>query len=333
MKYLRRVGVFLFILVIVYFAGPMPAPIIINNNPASLEISLNELSNFVKDKEDNTPYLKPGNSAHIVWTDSTHTKTPFSLVYIHGFSASPEEGAPIHKEIADRYGMNLFLARIAGHGTNEPEPFKELSAEKMIESAKEAVAIGKIIGDKVIVMSCSTGGTFSLYLASNDADIEGLILYSPNISLYNQSSNILTAPWGLQIARLISGGAQRSFDATEDVQKYWTTTYRLEGLIALKQLLQFTMTTETFENVLQPTFIGYFYKNEQEQDKVISVNKINEMQKVLGTPQKQKRVVAFPDVGNHAINSKYYSKDLTSVRVETIKFLEEVMNLTPKSSD
>jgi len=333
MKYLKGIGIALVVLLVVYFIGPRPDPVTIDNDPTSLDLALEELSDFINNREKNTPHLRPGNEAQIIWADSNQVKTPYALVYIHGFSASQEEGAPIHKEIADRYGMNLYLARISGHGTNEPEPFASLTVEKMMNSAKEAIAIGKLLGEKVIVMSCSTGGTFSLYLASNDPGIDGLIMYSPNIDLYNQTSDILTAPWGLQIARLISGGDQRSFEATEDVKKYWTTTYRLEGLIALKQLLQETMTKETFEKVRQPTFIGYYYKNEAEQDNVISISKINEMQVLLGTSKEEKRVVAFPDVGNHAINSKYYSKDLNSVRSETIAFLEEVMGLIPKTSD
>jgi esterase/lipase len=333
MKYLKGIGILLIVLVVAYLVGPSPDSITVDNYPISLQIQLSELSDFVKRKEDNTPYLKPGNNAQIVWADSNHTITPYALVYIHGFSASPEEGAPIHKEIADRYGMNLYLARIAGHGTNEPEPFKELSVEKMMHSAKEAVAIGKLLGKKVILMSCSTGGTFSLYLASNDPDIDGLVMYSPNIDLYDQKSDILTVPWGLQVARLIAGGEQRSFEATDEVKKYWTTTYRIEGLVALKQLLRETMTIKTFEKVKQPAFVGYFHKNEQEQDKVISVKKIKRMLEVLGTPEEDRSVVAFTEVGSHAINSRHYSMDLNSVRVETINFLEEVMGLTPKSSD
>jgi len=333
MKYLKGISIALVILLVVYFIGPRPDSVTIDNNPVSIDVSLDQLSQFVQDKEDATPHLKPGNAAQIIWADSIHEKTAYSLVYLHGFSASHEEGAPINKEIAKRYGMNLYLSRISGHGTNESDPFGQLTVEDMVNSAKEAVAIGKLLGDNVIVMSCSTGGTFGLYLAANDPDIASLILYSPNIDLYDQTSDVLLAPWGLQIARLISGGKQRTFEATEDVQKYWTTTYRLEGAVALKQLLQETMRPDIFQKITQPVFIGYYYKSELEQDNVISVEKILEMNGQLGTADSNKIIKAFADVGNHAINSKYFSKDVASVRKETINFLEKNMGLIPTSRD
>ena len=51
----------------------------------------------------------------------------------------------------------------------------------LIHEAKEAIAIAKAIGDKVIVIGCSTGATLTLYLAAKDQDLAGLILLSPNI--------------------------------------------------------------------------------------------------------------------------------------------------------
>jgi esterase/lipase len=333
MKLLKGIGIGLVVLVITFMLGPKPNQVEIDNIPSALEVPLEELSEFVKDTEDATENLKPGNAAEIVWKDSVMEQTPYSIVYLHGFSASHEEGAPLHREMARRYGMNLYLARIDGHGTDEPDPFKTLTVAGMLASAKEAIAIGKLLGEKVIVMSCSTGGTFSLYLAANDPDIVAQILYSPNIDLYDNTSEVLVMPWGLQLARQITNGNSRSFEADTTIKKYWTTTYRLEGLIALKQLLKATMIKETFQAIHQPTFIGYYYKNEVEQDNIISIPKILEMSEQLATPSDQKMVVPFPNVGFHGLNSKYRSQDLASVRKETILFLEEIIGLTPKQRD
>ena len=35
-----------------------------------------------------------------------------SVVYLHGFSASQEEGDPVHYDFAQKFGCNLFLAAL-----------------------------------------------------------------------------------------------------------------------------------------------------------------------------------------------------------------------------
>ena len=62
--------------------------------------------------------------------------------------------------------------------------------------------IGRLIGNKVVVMSCSTGSTLALYLAAKNHEwIDGLICYSPNIDTYDQATHLVDGPWGLQIAQ------------------------------------------------------------------------------------------------------------------------------------
>ena len=333
MKIIKVLGVGLVTLIIIYLLGPQAQTPTINNLPVQTDIALEELAEYIQLQEKSIPYLKEDNEARVVWANDSIHKTEYAFVYLHGYSASQAEGSPIHKEIAQKYGANLYLSRLAGHGTNEPEPFADLSAENLVRSAKEAVAIGKLIGEKVILMSCSTGGTLSLYLAAGDSEIEGLVLYSPNIDLYDKSSELVTAPWGLQIARLVSGGKNRAFEATGEIKKYWTTQYRLEGIVQLKLLLEATMTSQIFNQVSQPTFVGYYYKNEELKDKVISVERILEMYNQLGTPDSLKRIKAFPNAANHVINSQYYSKDLAGVKEETSYFLENIIGLVPKSLD
>ena len=58
-----------------------------------------------------------------------------------------------------------------------------LTADKLWNSAKEAYAIGKQLGKKVIIMATSTGGTLALKLAAEYPEIAGLILLSPNIAI------------------------------------------------------------------------------------------------------------------------------------------------------
>src|SRR5436190_7078067 len=60
--------------------------------------------------------LKPENEAQIVWADSTKRKTPYSVLYLHGFSASQMEGNPVHRDFAKEFDCNLYLARLSDHG-------------------------------------------------------------------------------------------------------------------------------------------------------------------------------------------------------------------------
>ncbi len=59
-------------------------------------------------------------------------KTEYSLVYLHGFSASQAEGDPVHRNIAKLFGCNLYLSRLAEHGIDTAEPMMNLTAEEKL---------------------------------------------------------------------------------------------------------------------------------------------------------------------------------------------------------
>ena len=73
--------------------------------------------------------------------------------------------------------------------------------------------------------------------------------------------------------------------------------------------------------------LGYYYKNGEEQDKVVSVPKMLEMYQQLGTPTELKIEKAFPKTGDHVIASSITSKDWEAVLFETIDFLENVVGV------
>ena len=93
--------------------------------------------------------LKPDNEARIVWlNDSLKEKTEYAVVYLHGFSASQEEGDPVHYHFAKKFGCNLYLSAWQNMGLIQRMPWLNLTADKLWNSAKEAYAIGKQLGKK-----------------------------------------------------------------------------------------------------------------------------------------------------------------------------------------
>lgn len=321
------------VLGLVYFVGPTPStPVytstlpIIPNNPAELVAYIN-----TKEKKHNT---RPNNEARIVWAnDSVKQKTAYAIVYLHGFSASQEEGNPVHQNIAKEFGCNLYLARLSEHGIDTTDALINMTAESLFESAKEAYAIGKQLGEKVILMGTSTGGTLALELAAMYPEIAGLVLYSPNIAIKDPNAWLLNNPWGLQIARLVKGS--NYMGVTKDnplYPQYWNTKYRLEATVQLEELLETTMTKEHFAKVKQPLLVLYYYKNEKEQDPVVSVAAMKAMFLQVNTAAEKKKMVPIPNSGNHVMASPIQSKDIITVQKETAEFLQSVLQLKPFNS-
>ena len=323
MRFLKISGITLFILTALYFLGPHPSPAIIENTLPNIPEQIN-LDSFIQAGEKQHK-LKANNEAKIIWADSTHQPTEYAIVYLHGFSASQMEGAPIHENIAKAFHCNLYLARQAEHGIDTTEDLLNLTAENYWASAKFAYAVGKKLGKKVIIMSTSTGGTLSLQLAATYPEIAGLVMYSPNIEINNPAAPLLNNPWGLQIARLVKGGnyAEIPFKNNE-YPKYWNTHYRLESTVALQNLLEATMTNKTFSKVKQPTLVLYYYKDEQHQDNVVKVSGIKKMFAAISTPDSLKKMVAIPEAGSHVLASPIVSKDIVSVEKETAKFMKSI---------
>lgn len=327
MKFLKWVGIILLLLIVVYFFGPRPSlPKYTNDLPAVPEDAAS-LEQYIKTNEAKHK-LKPDNEARVLWfNDSLKQKTDYAVVYLHGFSASQEEGDPVHYSFAQKFGCNLFLSRLDAHGIDTTEPLANFTAEAVWNSAKEAYAIGKQLGKKVILMSTSTGGTLALKLAATYPDIAGLILLSPNIAISDPNAWLLNNHWGLQIAHLVKGEYNVANDTTAIYKQYWNHKYRMEGAVQLEELIETTMKESLFKKITQPTLMLYYYKDEKHQDDVVKVSAMKRMFTQLGTPGNLKRQVAIPNAGNHVIGSYIKSKDLQTVEEECEKFGENILKL------
>jgi esterase/lipase len=327
MKFLKWFGIFLLLLIVVYFSGPQPASPKFSKELPTVPPEPAALEKYIKDHETQHK-LKPDNEARIWWlNDSLKEKTEYAVVYLHGFSASQEEGDPVHKEFAKKFGCNLFLSRLDAHGIDTTEPLANFTADGFWNSAKEAYAIGKQLGKKVILMSTSTGGTVALKLCAEYPDIAANIMLSPNIAINDGNAWLLNNHWGLQIAEMITGKHRTVDDTTAIYARYWNNRYTTSSLVQLEELIESTMKESTFKKVTQPTLLLYYYKDEKHQDNVVKVSAMKRMFNQLGTPDRLKRQVPLPNTGNHVLGSPIKSKDVESVKRECEKFGVEVMGL------
>ena len=330
MKLLKIAGILLLLIILIYFLGPKPGVPKYSNHLPELPSTATKLEEYITVKESSQP-LKTDNQARIIWNDSSQkNKTAYAVVYLHGFSASQEEGDPVHTHFAKRYGLNLYLARLADHGIITKEPLLKLTAEELWKSAKEAFAIGKQLGDKVILMATSTGGTLALKLAAEYDDIAGIILLSPNVAINDDAAKLLNNPWGLQLARMIKGRYMVARDTTTIYKRYWYNRYRMESTVQLQELIETTMKGSVFEKIKEPVLLMYYFKDDANQDLVVKVSAMQRMFNQLGTDSTQKMEAAIPNAGDHVIGSYIKSKDIETVEKTTYLFAEQVLGLKPK---
>lgn len=318
----RILLVFILAVTLVYRSGPKPEKPVLSNALPKIAVKLNELDSFLVEKEADLP-VKPGNESVIFWdNDRSKDQTAICVLYLHGFSASPYEGYPTHRNFAKALQANLYIPRLASHGLSVPEPLLDMTPDRLYNSAKEALQIAQILGKKVILMGTSTGGTLALKLAAEFPDkVHSLFLLSPNIKINNAAAFLLSKPWGLQIARKVSGGMYRSINENPEAEecRYWNCFYRLEATVYLQQLIESTMQKELFERVEQPVFLGYYYRNEEQQDDVVVVDAMLKMFEQLGTPDELKVKQAF-DAGTHVIGCEMFSKTQKEVEKACVEF-------------
>lgn len=325
MKAIKYPGILIFLMLVTYIFGPkMPEPVF-NQQLTPVK---GDVNHYV-DSIESVSRVRPDNEARIIWADdSLKNRTEYVLLYLHGFSASWYEGFPVNVDFAKRYHCNAYLSRLASHGLISDNPLLDMTPGKLYESAKQALMIAHQLGDKVIIMSTSTGGTLSLMLAADFPDmVNGLILYSPNIRIKQKASMLLSKPWGLQIARLNFGGDFRMTKDSEDICKYWYCKYRAEATVYLQQLLDENMKKDHFIKVKCPVFLGYYYKDEEHQDQTVSVSAALKMFDQLGTPSTDQMKVAFPDAESHVIGCKLTSKSIQQVQNATWTFAENILHL------
>jgi hypothetical protein len=152
-------------------------------------------------------------------------------------------------------------------------------------------------------------------------------MYSPNIDIKDPMSTLVTEQWGSELTSLVMGSDYNRINYKKEAQQYWYATYHKNGIIALKRMIKDYMKKENFSKINQPLYMGYYYKNEDEQDDVVSVPRMLEFFDQISTSPPNKQKVAFEDGQSHVICSEMMNKNWEKVKISTFKFAEEVLKL------
>jgi pimeloyl-ACP methyl ester carboxylesterase len=201
---------------------------------------LNLLDRYLHGRESTIGNIKSDCEKKIVWHGGKKEKTPWAIVYLHGFSASRKETWPLCDRLAARLGANLFYTRLSGHGQDGPA-MGEATVKDWIYDGLEAVTIGSRIGDRVILVGTSTGGTLVTWLAAHHSTaplIHRLILLSPNFFPKNPLALAALWPPTLRLFEKVFG-SWRSFTVINHLHAhYWTARYPVKAIATMMQMVR-----------------------------------------------------------------------------------------------
>jgi len=101
-----------------------------------------------------------------------------AFLLVHGLAASSDELATLGQYLAEK-NYASFAVQLAGHGTT-PEDFKATSWQDWYKSAKEGLEVVRSWNpDHIFIAGLSMGGLLSILLASEENEIDGLVLIGP----------------------------------------------------------------------------------------------------------------------------------------------------------
>ncbi len=184
--------------------------------------------------------ITQGTEKRVVWAGQSETRTPVSVLYLHGFSATSEEIRPVPDRVAQALAANLVFTRLRGHGRSG-DAMADARVSDWMHDLAEGLAAARAIGDRVVILATSTGATLAAAAAVDQAlaqDVAAMVLVSPNFGLRDPAAKLLTLPavrwWGPLVA-----GETQSFQPQNAAHaRYWTNSYPTVALLPMAALVK-----------------------------------------------------------------------------------------------
>lgn len=246
--------------------------------PGELPSDPGDLDSYLAHSESRFSDITPDTEKTIIWAGTPGDVTDLSIVYLHGFSATRQETAPLSDILAERLGANLFYTRFTGHGQTG-EALASATVEEWLRDAAEAVTIGTFIGRRVIVIGTSTGATLAVAQAGivPRETVAAYVLMSPNFGPAAAGAGIALLPGGEAILRLLAGPTRSWTPKSELEERYWTTTYPIGAVVPMMRAVALARRVG-LESIRRPTLVIY-----SREDTVVDPRRIERLLKRAAT--------------------------------------------------
>lgn len=120
--------------------------------------------------------------------------TAKACLLIHGFTACPYEMRELG-ELLYHKGYNVYGVRLAGHGTVVTD-FKKYGAADWKKSVRKGMAIAALLGEEVIVIGESMGGSLATWLGAEFPEfVSKIILCAPCFQIANPYAGLTLSRW------------------------------------------------------------------------------------------------------------------------------------------
>lgn len=225
--------------VIIFILGPRPdTSFQFTFDPSKLG---DNLDIYLQESESKIPNIRDGAQKEIIWADPTSkSKTHVSFVYIHGFSATKHETRPLTDRIAETLEANVFYTRLQGHG-RDGDAMAEATLQGWVNDFAEAVAIGERLGEKVVIITASTGSSIATLGLTNPElakNVAGVVMISPNYETHGIATWLANIPWAETILPAVAGSSRSWEPVNEEHGKWWTTSYPTRAIFPMTALLK-----------------------------------------------------------------------------------------------
>jgi esterase/lipase len=281
------------------------------------------LDTWLASQEGAIPAIKPGNAKGIVWAQAPGEKTPWAIVYLHGFSASRLETAPLTETVAQSLKANVYYARLTGHGL-PGAAMGEARVQDWIADAQEALQIGRQLGDRVLLISCSTGSTLATWVEVNGpaSGVAAHVFVSPNFGPKDSRADLINGPWGQQIAFALLGNERTAQAASDAEANAWTRSYPTKSLFPMMALVKATRES-ALERFQAPVLMLY-----SENDETVEPQRSLAAVQRFSSSQKRIEKVSYSEAkGQHVLAGAIRAPSATAPMAQSI--LDWLQTLPP----
>jgi esterase/lipase len=303
------------LLAIVFSLGPVP-PVDTQLSPIQLPTNLDR---YLTEAEARYPDITPGAEKTIAWAHPDKRQTDLAIIYLHGYSATRQETAPLSDLLAQQLGANLFYTRLTGHGRTGAA-MADASVRDWLQDSQDALQIGQRLGKQVLVIGTSTGATLATWLAlqGDNPRVLAYIMVSPNFAPKDPAATVLTWPWARHFMPLLLGPEHHWQPRNPQQARYWSHRYPVQALLPMMALVKYVR-EQPLEQISAPILTLY-----APDDQVVSAAAIEAAFARFGSAHKQ--LIALKDtqdLSHHVLAGDILSPhDTDRVRLAITQFLD-----------